>query len=436
MKGKPWVGAWMVVAIAGLAVLPAPAAAESVVIGRPSLNVTPSETVPGMSCSMNPSSCAWTAGINTSVSGGTLSSPADGRVTAVRAVGNRTGVGTIYINVARPAGNGSFLLTATMSPSALDGSTNTIASPPEIRVGDTITASVANPPYNMANPGSANLNAVANVGDEWRYFNGLQAGSTGSPTTPPNPNQSLLFNATVELDRPRVNSISPQSGPESGGTTVTITGEHLSVATGVSFGGVPAESFSGNNTTITAVAPPHAPGNADIQVTTAGGASILDQSTRFTYELVDNGLLPVVEAITFEPKQFLPGNLGGSIIPLRATQIGTTVSYSLSEPANVVFTATRVSKGRLVKGKCVKKTKKNRKKPKCTREVPVAGSFAHDGAAGANQFGFSGRMDNKALKPGNYLLNAVATDVFGSVSTPAQTPFKIAKPKKPKKPKN
>jgi hypothetical protein len=76
----------------------------------------------------------------------------------------------------------------------------------------------------------------------------------------------------------------------------------------------------------------------------------------------------------------------------------------------------------------VKPTHKNRDKPKCKR-VTVTGSFTHDGSSGANEFLFSGRINNKALKPGKYQLSAMATDLSGVPSaTPAKTSFKITKP--------
>src|SRR6202020_1658224 len=53
---------------------------------------------------------------------------------------------------------------------------------------------------------------------------------------------------------PTVTSISPTSGPTSGGTTVTITGTGFTGATKVVFGGVAATSFRvGSPTELTAV---------------------------------------------------------------------------------------------------------------------------------------------------------------------------------------
>ena len=75
---------------------------------------------------------------------------------------------------------------------------------------------------------------------------------------------------------PKVDSLSPASGPETGGTQVTIHGENLGCATGVFFGSTPAEQFSnaqafldcGLTDTLTVTAPPGAVGTVPVTVTT------------------------------------------------------------------------------------------------------------------------------------------------------------------------
>jgi hypothetical protein len=85
---------------------------------------------------------------------------------------------------------------------------------------------------------------------------------------------------------PSISSVSPNSGSVGGGTVVTIRGTGLSGATGVSFGGTPAESFVVNpDGSITAVAPAGAAGVVDITVTTPGGTSAIGPADRFTFVL-------------------------------------------------------------------------------------------------------------------------------------------------------
>ncbi len=83
---------------------------------------------------------------------------------------------------------------------------------------------------------------------------------------------------------PAVSSLSTISGNPSGGTPVTITGTNLLGATGVFFGGVPAEGFTVNSSTsITAIAPPHATASVDVTVATYAGTSAISFSDQFSY---------------------------------------------------------------------------------------------------------------------------------------------------------
>jgi IPT/TIG domain len=67
-------------------------------------------------------------------------------------------------------------------------------------------------------------------------------------------------------------SVSPASGPTTGGTTVTITGSGFTGATGVTFDGVAATGFTVvNDTTITVTTPLGAAGPADVVVLDAAG---------------------------------------------------------------------------------------------------------------------------------------------------------------------
>ncbi|MER7151989.1 IPT/TIG domain-containing protein [Streptomyces lydicus] len=72
---------------------------------------------------------------------------------------------------------------------------------------------------------------------------------------------------------PSLTSVTPNSGPATGGTTVVLTGSGLAAASAVRFGGVAAASFTVvSDSRITAVAPPGT-GTVQVTVTTAGGSS-------------------------------------------------------------------------------------------------------------------------------------------------------------------
>ncbi|MFR9754135.1 IPT/TIG domain-containing protein, partial [Nocardia sp. 004] len=72
---------------------------------------------------------------------------------------------------------------------------------------------------------------------------------------------------------PTLVSVVPDSGPEGGGNSVTLSGTGFTGATAVLFGGIPALSFTVvSDTQITAVVPAGSSVVA-VTVTTAGGVS-------------------------------------------------------------------------------------------------------------------------------------------------------------------
>ncbi|MGN2637680.1 IPT/TIG domain-containing protein [Nocardia takedensis] len=70
---------------------------------------------------------------------------------------------------------------------------------------------------------------------------------------------------------PTVTAVAPASGPEAGGTTVTITGTDFTGPLTVRFGGTATSFTIDSDTQITAVAPPGT-GSAQVTVTGTGGA--------------------------------------------------------------------------------------------------------------------------------------------------------------------
>ena len=83
---------------------------------------------------------------------------------------------------------------------------------------------------------------------------------------------------------PAVSSISPISGPITGGTVVTITGTNFTGATAVMFGNTAATSFTLDSATqITATAPAEVVGVVDITVAINGVASPVTANDQFTY---------------------------------------------------------------------------------------------------------------------------------------------------------
>ncbi|HLI74343.1 MAG TPA: PQQ-binding-like beta-propeller repeat protein [Acidimicrobiales bacterium] len=84
------------------------------------------------------------------------------------------------------------------------------------------------------------------------------------------------------VNAPTVSRLSPTGGPAEGGTSVTVTGTHLSGATAVHFGSASATFVVKNATTITAVSPSGS-GSVDVTVTTSAGTSVTVPADRFSY---------------------------------------------------------------------------------------------------------------------------------------------------------
>jgi subtilisin family serine protease len=92
---------------------------------------------------------------------------------------------------------------------------------------------------------------------------------------------------TIAYAPPAITSLSPSLGATAGGTTVAINGSGFTEVSGLSavtFGGVNATSYTVNSPSkITAVAPAHAAGAVQVQVTAAGGATFDTAADDFTY---------------------------------------------------------------------------------------------------------------------------------------------------------
>ncbi len=93
---------------------------------------------------------------------------------------------------------------------------------------------------------------------------------------------SAASNSVTPLPAPTIDSVSPNFGPLTGGTAVTITGTNFVSPATVTFGGVNATSvIVVNSSTITAVSPASAPATASVLVSTLGG--ITPDNTLFAY---------------------------------------------------------------------------------------------------------------------------------------------------------
>lgn len=100
---------------------------------------------------------------------------------------------------------------------------------------------------------------------------GTAAGSVGvTVTTAGGSNNGFSY---TYVDAPTVTTITPSSGPTSGGTAVTVTGTDLTTTQSVTVGGTVAPFTVINDTELSIVTPPGTAGAADVVVTTTGGSA-------------------------------------------------------------------------------------------------------------------------------------------------------------------
>lgn len=104
---------------------------------------------------------------------------------------------------------------------------------------------------------------------------------------------------------------------------------------------------------------------------------------------------------------------------------GTKVSYRLSERASVLFKLERALTGRKVRGKCVRQTPRNRRKPRCTRFSTVGARWTAPGALGADQVSIP-KSTARRLTPGRYRLTMTVTDAAGNSASKTKS-FSIRK---------
>ena len=134
---------------------------------------------------------------------------------------------------------------------------------------------------------------------------------------------------------------------------------------------------------------------------------------------------------TGTPLDELPAELSAYSLSKRAfttKRKGTTVNYTLSEPATLTFTAERVKGGRLVRsvsaGSERGRTSPSRNatyrsrscSPTRARRVPTRSSSTASCSA------------DKSLKPGKYQLVAAAIDAAGNATLPQRAEFRITRP--------
>ncbi len=118
----------------------------------------------------------------------------------------------------------------------------------------------------------------------FNYTTNTDAGTTGR-AQPARANSSsiLTISCAAPAAAPTVTALSPTSGPEAGGTSVTITGTGFTGASAVNFGAAAATGFTVNSATSISATAPAGSSAVDVTVTTPGGTSATSANDQFTY---------------------------------------------------------------------------------------------------------------------------------------------------------
>lgn len=135
------------------------------------------------------------------------------------------------------------------------------------------------------------------------------------------------------FDVVEIDSVTPDSGPETGGNEVVIVGDCFADATAVLFGGVPATAFTVNaeGTEITATVPAGTPGVVDVEVVGVGdcGTGLLEDGYEYIAAPVVDDLTPTEGPETGGTVVTITGDgLGGTTDVLFDTAPGTDVTVN------------------------------------------------------------------------------------------------------------
>ena len=103
---------------------------------------------------------------------------------------------------------------------------------------------------------------------------------------------------------------------------------------------------------------------------------------------------------------------------------GSAFLYTLSQASTATIVIQRQTPGRLVGKKCIRPTKANAKKKRCTITTRV-GTLNRKSKTGRNTIAFSGRIGRKALTPASYHATITARTGTGPTSKPRSATFTI-----------
>jgi hypothetical protein len=142
----------------------------------------------------------------------------------------------------------------------------------------------------------------------------------------------------AQPQEPLVTSISPDSGLDSGGTSIVVSGANFVGVRNVWFGSVAAASFTTSGSTVTAVSPPQPAGTTvSVRVQTDVGRSAMVAASQFTY-------VPPVPAVSPSGGTVDGGTAvtvsGSGFLGATAVSFGTTAATDVSVVSDAQITVT------------------------------------------------------------------------------------------------
>jgi PKD repeat protein len=169
-----------------------------------------------------------------------------------------------------------------------------------------------------------------------------------------------------------------------------------------------------------------ASGNYTVTITASDG---LGNPTTVSYPVVVSApVVPATAPLLTKVGQSASRWRRGSKLPryarVRKPPLGTTFTLTLDKAAKVSFAFMRRTAGRRVSGRCVSATKRNARKPRCTRSAP-AGTLSFAAHAGVNKLTFQGRLSKSARLPAGDYSVAITATAAGKSSPPRTLTFTI-----------
>ncbi|MFA4849293.1 MAG: IPT/TIG domain-containing protein [Methanoregula sp.] len=150
---------------------------------------------------------------------------------------------------------------------------------------------------------------------------------------------------TYIIPMPTVTGISPTSGPEAGGTVVTVTGTGFTGATAVTFGTTLGTSLTVNSATqITITSPAGTAGTVNVTVTTPGGTSATSPADEFTYTITPLTVTGITPATGIAGISVSITNLTGTgFLPGATVNLTKTGSSTIIATSVVVVSPTQIT---------------------------------------------------------------------------------------------